>query len=130
GISELRRELSSTNPWTPSASVVSPLLWLQAAAALPPALERLVGQGRFWIAAVRDGGGAWRGTAVLLVLTVVYIVMGIVWLWWRQRIIAAGGGGAYFAQNFSFLRRLLRFAPEPPVRRVLFRHALGSYIFS
>jgi hypothetical protein len=128
-ISALRRELSSTNPWTPSASVLSPSLWVQAAAALPPALERLVGQGRFWIAAVRDGGGAWRGTAVLLVLTVLYIVMGIVWLWWRQRIIAAGEGDAYFAKTLSSLRGLLRIALTLPIVVIIVGEALEVRMF-
>jgi hypothetical protein len=128
-ISALRRELSRTNPWTPSASVLSPSLWLQATAALPPALERLVGQGRFWIAAVRDGGGAWRGTAVLLVLTVLYIVMGIVWLWWRQRIIAAGDGDAYFAKTLSSLRGFLRIALTLPIVVIIVGEALEVHMF-
>ena len=128
-ISALRRELSSTNPWIPSASVLSPSLWLQAAAALPPALERLVGQGRFWIAAVRDGGGPWRGTAVLLVLTVLYIVMGIVWLWWRQRIIAAGDGDAYFAKTLSSLRGFLRIALTLPIVVIIVGEALEVRMF-
>jgi hypothetical protein len=128
-ISASRRELSSTNPWTPSASVLSPSLWLQAAAALPAALERLVGQGRFWIAAVHDGGGAWRGTAVLLVLTVLYIVMGIVWLWWRQRIIAAGEGDAYFAKTLSSLRGLLRIALTLPIVVIIVGEALEVRMF-
>jgi hypothetical protein len=128
-ISELRRELSSTNPWTPSASVLSPSLWLQAAAALPPTLERLVGEGRFWIDAVRDGGGAWRGTAALLVLTVLYIVMGIVWLWWRQRIIAAGEGEAYFAKTLSSLRGFLRIALTLPIVVIIVGEALEVHMF-
>ena len=128
-IAELRKELSSTNPWRPSASVVSPSLWLQAAAALPPALERLVGEGRFWIAAVRDGGGAWRGTAVLLVLTMLYIVMGIVWLWWRQRIIAAGKGDAYFAKTLSSLRCFLRIALTLPIVVIIVGEALEVHMF-
>jgi uncharacterized protein DUF3772 len=128
-ISELREGLSSTNPWTPSASVLSPSLWRQAAAALPPALERLVGEGRFWIAAVRDGGGAWRGTAVLLVLTVLYIVMGIVWLWWRQRIIAAGKGDAYFAKTLSSLRGFLRIALTLPIAVIIVGEALEVHMF-
>jgi hypothetical protein len=128
-ISELRGELSSTSPWTASASVLSPSLWLQAAAALPPAFERLVGQGRFWIAAVRDGGGPWRGTAVLLVLTVLYIVMGIVWLWWRQRIIAAGEGDAYFAKTLSSLRGFLRIALTLPIVVIGVGEALEVHMF-
>jgi Protein of unknown function (DUF3772) len=128
-ISALRRQLSSTNPWTPSASVLSPSLWLQAAAALPPALERLVGQGQFWIAAVRDGGGAWRGTAVLLVLTVLYIVMEIVWLWWRQRIIAAGEGDTYFAKTLSSLRGFLRIALTLPIVMVIVGEVLEVHMF-
>jgi Protein of unknown function (DUF3772) len=128
-ISALRGELSSTSPWTPSASVLSPSLWLQAAAALPPALERLVGQGQFWIAAVRDGGGPWRGTAVMLVLTVLYIVMGIVWLWWRQRIIAAGEGDAYFAKILSSLRGFLRIALTLPIVVISVGEALEVHMF-
>jgi hypothetical protein len=129
-ISGLRGELSGTSPWTPSASVLSPSLWLQAAAALPSALERLGGQGRFWIAAVRDGGGPWRGTAVLLVLTVLYIVMGIVWLWWRQRIIAAAGeGDAYFAKTLSSLRGFLRIALMLPIVIVCVGEALQVHMF-
>ena len=128
-ISELRGELSGTNPWMPSASVLSPSLWLQAAAALPAALEQLVGQGRFWIAAVRDGGGPWRGTAVLLVLTVLYIVMGIVWLWWRQRIIAAGEGDAYFAKTLSSLRGFLRIALTLPIVVIIVGEALEVRMF-
>jgi Protein of unknown function (DUF3772) len=128
-LSELRGELSNTSPWTPSASVLSPSLWLQAAAALPPALERLVGQGRFWIAAVRDGGGAWRGTAVLLILTVFYIVMGIAWLWWRQRIIAAGEGDAYFAKTLSSLRDFLRIALVLPIVVIGVGEALEVHMF-
>jgi len=125
----LRGELSSTSPWTPAASVLSPSLWLQAAAALPPALERLAGQGRFWIAAVRDGGGPWRGTAVLLVLTVLYIVMAIAWLWWRQRIIAAGEGDAYFAKTLSALRGFLRIALTLPIVVISLGEALEVHMF-
>jgi hypothetical protein len=128
-ISELRGELSSTNPWTPSASVLSPSLWLQAAGALPPALERLVGQGRFWIAAVRDGGGPWRGTAVLLVLTVLYIVMGILWLWWRQRIVAREKGDAHFAKTLASLRGFLRIALMLPIVVISVGEALEVHLF-
>jgi hypothetical protein len=128
-ISELRGRLSSTNPWTPSASVLSPSLWREAAAALPPALERLAGEGRFWIAAVRDGGGAWRGTAVLLVLTMLYIAMGIVWLWWRQRIIAAGKGDAYFAKTLSSLRGFLRIALTLPIVVIVVGEAFEVHMF-
>jgi len=128
-ITELRGELSGTSPWMPSASVLSPSLWLGAAAALPSALERLVGQGRFWMAAVRDGGGPWRGTAVLLVLTVLYIVMGIVWLWWRQRIIVAGKGDAYFAKTLSSLRGFLRIALALPIVVISVGEALEVHMF-
>jgi small-conductance mechanosensitive channel len=128
-IAELRGELSGTSPWMPSASVLSPSLWLGAAAALPTALERLVGQGRFWIAAVHDGGGPWRGTAVLLVLTVLYFVIGIAWLWWRQRIIAAGKGDAYFAKTLSSLRGFLRIALTLPIAVIIVGEALEVHMF-
>jgi len=128
-LSELRGELSSTKAWVPSASVLSPSLWLQAAAALPRALERVVTQGRFWIAAVRDGGGPWRGTAVLLVLTVLYIAMGIAWLWWKQRILAAGNGDAYFAKTLSALRGFLRIALTLPIVVIIVGEALEVHMF-
>jgi hypothetical protein len=128
-ITELRGELSGTSPWMPSASVLSPALWLEAAAALPTALERLVGQGRFWIAAVHDGGGPWRGTAVLLVLTVLYFVIGIAWLWWRQRIIAAGKGDAYFAKTLSSLRGFMRIALTLPIAVIIVGEALEVHMF-
>jgi hypothetical protein len=128
-IAELRGELSGTSPWMPSASVLSPALWLGAAAALPTALERLVGQGRFWIAAVHDGGGPWRGTAVLLVLTVLYFVIGIAWLWWRQRIIAAGKGDAYFAKTLSSIRGFLRIALTLPIAVIIVGEALEVHMF-
>jgi len=128
-ISELRGELSGASPWMPSASVLSPSLWLGAAAALPSALERLIGQGRFWLAAVRDGSGPWRGTAVLLVLTVLHFVMGIAWLWWRQRIIAAGTGDAHFAKTLSSLRGFLRIALTLPIAVIIVGEAFEVHMF-
>ncbi len=78
---------------------------------------------------MRDGGGAWRGTAVLLVLTVLYIVMEIVWLWWRQRIIAAGEGDTYFAKTLSSLRGFLRIALTLPIVMVIVGEALEVHMF-
>jgi hypothetical protein len=66
---------------------------------------------------------------VLLVLTVLYIVMGIVWLWWRQRIIAAGEGDAYFAKTLSSLRGFLRIALTLPIAVIIVGEALEVHMF-
>jgi len=58
-----------------------------------------------------------------------YIVMGIMWLWWRHRIIAAGEGDAYFAKTLSSLRGFLRIALTLPIVVIIVGEALEVHMF-
>ena len=105
-------------------SVLSPLIWLAAARALPGELGSLGGYLKQWSIAVWDSGGVRRGTVALLVLIVLGMATLVLWFWWQRRVRVAKGKLTRRAQATSSFGVFLGLALTTPLILIAVTEAL------
>ena len=104
--------------------MLSPLIWLAAARALPGELGGLGDYVEKWAIAVWDSGGVQRGATVLLTLMVLGIAALMLWFSWQRRAAPAAGEPTRFAKAASSFGVFLGLALTTPLALLAVTEAL------
>jgi potassium efflux system protein len=126
-VAERRRSLYARQLFQQSPSVLSPLLWLDAAKALA---GELGGLGEILKAAansLRDRDGLIRGVMAALTLVALGIAMVMLWRWWQRRIVAPVSAATQFAKALASIGVFLRIAVTAPLAVLAGIEVLEAY---
>jgi potassium efflux system protein len=126
-IAQRRRALYARQLLEQSPSVLSPLVWLDAAHALvdeAAALQELLATS--W-SALRDRDVLVRGMLALLMLGVLAVVLIVCWRWWQRRIVAPAAAPSRFGRVIAALGVLLRVAVTTPLAAVAVIQVLEGF---
>jgi GDSL-like Lipase/Acylhydrolase family len=119
-----RRAFHRYHPFEQTPGVLSPLIWLAAARALPGELGGLGHYVEKWAIAVWDSGGVQRGATVLLTLMVLGIAALMLWFSWQRRAAPAAGEPTRFAKAASSFGVFLGLALTTPLALLAVTEAL------
>ena len=114
-ITERRRSLYARQLFAPSPSVLSPLVWLDAAKAFAEELG-LLGEltQSAWVT-LRNEGGLVRGVLAALTLAGLGIAMVMLWRWWRRRTVVPATMPTRFTKALASIGAFLRIALTAPL---------------
>ena len=114
-ITERRRSLYARQLFAPSPSVLSPLVWLDAANAFTEELG-LLGElmQSAWVT-LRNEGGLIRGVLAALTLAGLGIAMAMLWRWWQQRTVVPATAPTRFSKALASIGAFLRIALTAPL---------------
>jgi small-conductance mechanosensitive channel len=128
-LAALRHAYFAQNLFRRSQSVMSPYLWLETTRVLPTEIKKLYEQLKFWSTEMKDAGGLWRGTAALLVLTLLHTASKLLWSWWRQRINIVDGPDHVLAKALAAFGIFFCIATAIPIAVIAVSESFGVRIF-
>jgi potassium efflux system protein len=112
---ERRRTLYARQLFEQSPSVLSPLLWLDAARAFGAELGALGEMLRSAARALRDRDGAILSVMAALTLAALGVALALLWRWWQRSIVAPSTAPTHFAKALASIRVFLRIAVTAPL---------------